>query len=281
MPTFRPPNRIEVEYRAAIRKMFESVLPKFNPNLGDFVAYLEGLTHRRDIEEMCATLASKMVRWVNIENSKSWREASARSQRSQMLYRLLQQEMQGSVGQRVAMLVQENAKLISSIPSDVSQRLAHEIMRAQQAGSRPETTAAMMAKRYPELAGSRIHLIARTETAKASTALTEARSEDLGLDWFEWETSEDQRVRYSHRNMDKVLVNWKDLPFPEALVGEKSTLGRYAPGAAPNCRCYPAPLLSIDDVSWPHRVFTAGRITRMTKTQFQKLSGAPARRIAA
>jgi SPP1 gp7 family putative phage head morphogenesis protein len=281
MPTFRPPSRIEIGYRSAIRKMFESLLPKFDPNLGDLIAHLEGLTRHRDIEEMGGALASKMVRWVNIENAKSWREASARSQRSQMLYRLLQREMEGPVGRRVAQLVQENARLISSIPSELSQQLTHEIMRAQQMGSRPETIAAMMAKRYPELASSRIHLIARTETSKASTALTEARSEDLGLDWFEWETSEDQRVRYSHHNMDKVLVNWKDLPSPEALVGEKSKLGRYAPGAAPNCRCYPAPMLSIDDISWPHRVFTAGRITRMTRAQFQKLSGVPVRRIAA
>lgn len=283
MPIFRPPNRIEIQYQTAIRKLIESAIPIKNPQMtfADWVERLEAMSHQADIAEMGATLAGRMVHWVNIENAKSWREASARSQRSQMLYRLLQQEMAGSVGQRVRMITQQNAQLISSIPSDVAQKLTHEVMRAQQMGSRPETIAKMMRERFPELTNSRIHLIARTETAKASTALTEARAEDLGLDWFVWNTSEDQRVRLAHRNMDKVLINWHDLPSPEKLIGLKSSLGKYAPGSSPNCRCYPAPLLAVEDVSWPRRVFHQGSITRMTMAQFQRLAGVPARRVAA
>lgn len=278
-PKFQTPERIEVQYRSAMRKLLSAMMPSANSS--NLLMRLEELSMQADLVEMGNSIASRMVQSVNVVNARSWREASARSQRSRMLYNRLQKEMQGSTGQRVRILTHENAQLIRSIPLDVAQQLNHEILRAQQQGSRPETIAKMMANRYPELTTSKINVIARTETSKASTALTQARAEDLDLDWFEWHTSEDQRVRLSHKKMDKVLVNWKDLPSPERLAGEKSTLGQYAPGAAPNCRCYPAPLLSVDDVSWPHRVYSGGAITRMTRAQFMRLAGAPVRRIAA
>jgi uncharacterized protein with gpF-like domain len=65
-----------------------------------------------------------------------------------------------------------------------------------------------------------------------------ARSEDLNLTYFEWDTSQDQRVRPSHRLMSGMLVAWNDLPAPEKLAGIKSTLGKYAPGMCPNCRLH-------------------------------------------
>jgi SPP1 gp7 family putative phage head morphogenesis protein len=130
----------------------------------------------------------------------------------------------------------------------------------------------MMRTRWPELLRSRVKLIARTETAKASAALTRARCDDLSLDWVEWLTSEDARVRVSHKKMDKVLFRWSDMPDPEALVGEKPG-GHYGPGEVFNCRCSSAPLLSASDLSWPRRVYANGSIKQMTLQQFKALSG--------
>jgi SPP1 gp7 family putative phage head morphogenesis protein len=276
-PAFTLPRWIEVDYQASMRKLMKSFLR--NP-LSDIDVWLHDLAHISQLPEfmdLASVVARRMTKQVNIQNAKTWREASARSQRSQMLYRLLQREMQGPVGLRVEAITRENARLISSIPFEVSQRLTFETMRAQQKGSRPETIAKMMATRFPELTSGRIHLISRTETAKASTALTEARSEDLDLPWYIWRTSEDQRVRHSHAHMDDVLIRWDDPASPEALVGQKSSLGKYPPGACPFCRCYPEPMLSMDDVSWPHKCYVSGRIQRLTRAQFQKINGVPSR----
>lgn len=111
----------------------------------------------------------------------------------------------------------------------------------------------------------------------ASSTLTMARCEELNLPWFEWDTSVDQRVRPSHRNLNGVICSWNDLPSPEALIGVKSTLGRCGPGMSPNCRCVPSVLLSADDVSWPRRVYVAGRLQMMTRAAFQKFTGVPDR----
>jgi SPP1 gp7 family putative phage head morphogenesis protein len=279
MPGFRPPNRIEIAYRRAITDALAELLGLIPPDLseGEWLTQLAALGYRPEMLDLAARTAYKMVEWINIDNAKSWRAASRQSQRSQRLFRLLQHELAGPVGVTLNWLVRENAKLISSIPSTVASMLTGEIATAAQGGARHETMTRMMRVRFPELTHNRIALIARTETAKASTALTRARSEELDLTWFVWKTSEDRRVRPAHKNLNGVLVSWADLPQPEALIGEKSTLGKGAAGDFPNCRCYPAPLLSLDDVfangSVRARVYHNDHIERMTRAQFARLSG--------
>jgi uncharacterized protein with gpF-like domain len=165
--------------------------------------------------------------------------------------------------------VRENAALIRSIALEAAVTLTGEVTKAQQMGARPATVAKMLRTRFPELLKSRIQLISRTETAKASTALTQARCEELGIEAYVWETSLDgDRVRESHRNMQDVLVFWHEPPAPELLIGETSTLGHYHAGACPNCRCTQTVVLSINDINWPRRVYWHGAISTMTKQEF-------------
>jgi SPP1 gp7 family putative phage head morphogenesis protein len=234
---FRPLRRIETAYRRAISEAFARLVwPKQEDmSESDWFSRIILMSRSYELAEQGAKIAAQMVRWVNIENAKSWKHASRQSQRSQFLYRLLQEELSGATGKRLHEIVRENADLITSIPYTAAAQLTNEIAAAQQAGARHETIARMMRERFPELTRNRIQLIARTESSKASTALTRARSEDLNLDWFEWKSAEDFRVRPAHKNLNGVLVSWHDLPAPEALVGIKSTLGKYGPGEAPNC----------------------------------------------
>lgn len=273
-PAFGPAQRLQKAYAAGIGAITRRVLVPKRPEQ-TFEAWLAALAHRSrewDVHEASEKLASQMVKWVNIQNAKTWRTAASRSMQSQRLYRLLQAEMEGATGARVSQLIRENAAYIRSVPLETALVLTDEVRKAQQSGARATTVAKMMRQRFPKLVRSRVHLIARTESAKASTALTHARCDTLNVEWFEWLTSEDQRVRPSHRNMDKVLVAWRDLPNPEALIGVKSTLGKGAAGDFPNCRCTLSPLLSVEDVSWPHRVYRQGSIKQMTLPEFRKIA---------
>jgi len=199
------------------------------------LAEVARISERRDIADAAAFIAGRMGMWINSVNQRTWREAAARSTRSRMLHQLLQRELQGPVGELFRQLVKDNAQYITRIPREISEHLTEHIAKAQQAGARPETIAKFMRERFPAMTKNRIRLIARTETIKASSALTQARSEELDIPAYEWLTSQDSRVRKSHRKMQGVIVLYNDPPSPEALVGEKSTLGHYHAGNAPNC----------------------------------------------
>jgi SPP1 gp7 family putative phage head morphogenesis protein len=268
---FGATKRLQKEYEKGIRQIAARAIPVKLPEqtLEQWLAAIAARSQEQDIQEASDFLARRMVHWTNVKNARTWREAAARSQHSRKLYALLQKEMQGVTGSRVSALVRENAALISSIALDSAMTLTGEVTRAQQAGSRPGTIAKMMRSRFPALLRSRVNLISRTETQKASTALTQARCEELGVDGYIWSTSSDIRVRESHKNMNDVLVMWAHPPSPESLVGESSTLGHYHAGECPNCRCTVLPMLSVDDISWPRRVYWYNQITMMTLPQFR------------
>lgn len=267
--TWNLPHRIELAYQRAIKQLFHDILafPK------DFS--VEEIINRLktfDVSSFVDVVVSRMVTQVRIANARSWQAAAQKSSQGRKVYLAIQREMRGPVGDLMRGITSENARLIRSIPGEVREHIDTMIGEMQRQGARPETIAKEVRKQVPHLLRWKATLIARTESSKAATALTRARADDLGLRWYEWLTSEDQRVRQSHRKMDTVLVNWDDPPSPEALVHEKSTLGSYHAGDAPNCRCVPAPIIDTADVVWPHKVYRRGRIERLTLAKFRQIA---------
>jgi hypothetical protein len=213
--------------------------------------------------------ATRMITGLYFGQARSWREAAAQSGRSRFMYSALQKELKGPVGQRVRSLIQENAQLITTLPKSVAAQVAAMAAAHGAAGGRAKE----LSGREPlaRLVRSSAMRLARTEISKSNTALIEARSENLGLPIYEWETSQDERVRRSHRKMQSVLIFWDDPPSPETLVGEKP-VGHYQAGGIWNCRCGPAPVVRLEHLTWPHRVYRAGRIQQMTLSQVRQLT---------
>jgi SPP1 gp7 family putative phage head morphogenesis protein len=222
-----------------------------------------------EISRVSDLIARRMVSGVAVTNARSWHAAARQSLHSGVIYEGLKTEIATSVGTRVDELIARNARLIRSIPEEVRARAATFVAREQLRGTRASAIAQALVDQVPQVAQRRAAMIARTEVGKTETALTRARAERLGLDWYEWATSEDQRVRLSHRVFDKVLVAWADAPAPEQLAHEPSKLGHYHPGGAPNCRCLALPLISLDEVRWPKRVYSHGRIEFVNRGQFE------------
>lgn len=262
---FSLPHRVAKQYERAITDHVVRVLPPKQPeqSFTEWIAAISRRTHEYDVQEATEHLSGQMVKWINVLNAKSWRAAANKATQSRQLHSLLMKEMSGPVGSRVTRLVRENAAYIQSLPRDAAEQLNKEILRAQQNGARPATIAKFARQRFPKLLRSRINLIARTETAKASAALTQARSEMLNLPCYVWSTSEDSRVRLSHKRMDGVVIFWDEPPL---IDGE-----HYHAGNIYNCRCTTLVILHPDDIGWPHRVYRRGSITVMTKVQFKGL----------
>lgn len=279
---WEPKRRFEIQYERNIRELVQRLMDQAE-SATDPLAWadmLNALAQEDWFHHAALEAASRMVTGLAITGAKSWREAARASMRGAEIYRALQEEMQGPVGARIFELVQHSAALIKSVPQTVAERVTRFVSEQQQKGLRASTIAKQLRVELPELSTGRIRLIARTETSKASTALTQARSEDLDLDWYVWRSSEDQRVRPSHRMMDArggCLVRWNDPASPERLLGIKSTLGHYHAGDCPNCRCYPEPLLRMDQVMWPHPVYYGNAIRMMSRAAFLKIAGAEVR----
>lgn len=265
--------RIQREYSQAIARLAVSI-----PGLGnirspdELTAAAAQWSSSRTFEKSMQSIIMSWITMLSSGNSRSWREEARKSSRGKIIYESLRSELESSAaGTRMAGIVQENAGYISSLPLDNARRATKFIAEMALKGERAENIARELLARYGHLTESRAKLIARTESSKAQTALTRARSEVIGLEWYVWTTSKDQRVRESHAHMDGVLIKWSDPPDPEALAGEKS-YGSYHAGDIFNCRCYPRPLISPGDVSWPHKVCYNGRIQTMSLSRFREVA---------
>lgn len=216
-------------------------------------------------------IVKRMVTPLAARNYETWRKAARVSTRSHFLYTVLMEELKQGIKKDIDSQVISNAALIKTLPSDTAQKVVRDIEEYALSGLRAEEIEKLIQDKTRQHSRASARLIARTEVSKTTSALTKTRSEELGLRWYVWRTMEDgDRVRKSHRIMNDVLVSWNNPPSPELLVKEKD-VGRYHAGNIWNCRCYSEPLIDIDDVKWPHKVYINGSIQKMSKARFSLL----------
>jgi SPP1 gp7 family putative phage head morphogenesis protein len=87
---------------------------------------------------------------------------------------------------------------------------------------------------------NRANLIGRTEVAKASSAIVQARAQYIGSDSYIWRSVQDADVRRMHRLLNGTVHRWDDPPIAEDPISKGI---RHHPGEFPNCRCYAEPIL--------------------------------------
>jgi len=172
-------------------------------------------------------VAHKMFDGVNLQDKRQWREAS-----QEISARLREVMDDTAIGQVARNIVEENIKLMKSLPLEAASRVTDIHSRAIEAminGERSKDFAKEI-MRSGDVAKSRANLIARTEIGRASQALTQARATHVGSEGYIWRTSEDGDVRHSHAKMEGKFVSWANPPTLDGLTGHA--------GALPNCRCY-------------------------------------------
>lgn len=285
-PLWMPKRRIEVAFRRALLDIAKGIVMRVgetnDPNL--IVATLERITHTPEFVQISEAISMKMVTGLFDDTAHTWREAARNNGRGREIYQALKKELQGARGVRIRALVQQNADLISTLPKNIADDVAAYVDREAMKGSRASDIADEIRRMFPEKTRARTELIARTQVSMTQTNLVQARAEDLGLDWYVWRAcggnNGDGRTRSSHRHMSGVLIRWSDPPAPEDLFPLRrvdgtpynNTLGHYHAGCCPNCRCYPEPVVDLDFLQFPMRVYRNGHIERMQRKQFVSLS---------
>jgi SPP1 gp7 family putative phage head morphogenesis protein len=143
----------------------------------------------------------------------------------------------GPLLQSMRKATNENIALIKSIPEKYFERVKETITAGWVEGVRWED----LVKKIQEDGGvteSRAKLIARDQTSKMNAAFNQERQQQVGVEQYEWSTSQDERVRPSHADMDGKICEWANPP----LVDDE----RVHPGEAINCRCVAIPVVDME-----------------------------------
>ena len=179
------------------------------------------------------SVGSRMLGAVNVSNLRAWRVLSGG-----ISIQLRHDIMNTQVGTRLRELLGEQVHLIKSIPITAAERV-HKLGVEALMDSRRYTELAKEIERSGEVSKSHAILIARTETARTSTALLQVRAEAAGSTHFRWRTAGDSDVRPDHKILNGQVFAWNDPPIADRHSG-----ARALPGAIFNCRCFPEPLLN-------------------------------------
>lgn len=129
-----------------------------------------------------------------------------------------------------------NTKLIVGMRDEMMNRIEKDVMLGFSRGVRHEQIASKLEDYIDPLNGtirSRAKLIARDQTNKLNSQLTQMRQSELGVRRYVWRTALDERVRDSHREKEGKIYSWDDPPEDTGHPGEDI-----------QCRCYAEPVLS-------------------------------------
>jgi SPP1 gp7 family putative phage head morphogenesis protein len=170
----------------------------------------------------------------------SRRDYTAWVRHARMMNRELRKELlQPTVtGEEMRRIIDEQVELITSIPLEAAERVQRLSQEYWTAGKRYDVLRSEILN-SSAVTYNRASLIARTETAKTASAVTQSRAQYIGSTHYIWRTSLDKDVREMHKKLEGRVCSWDDPPVAEAN-GE-----RHHPGNFPNCRpsCWASPIL--------------------------------------
>ena len=272
----RRSKRIETQFTYTLNRLFDRMHKFVGANVKDpkeIIRRLRLYASSSAYKHWCEELALSMVTQVNKGVSATWREASRKAGRGSDIYAAIMEELATPNGGVFFEIVRKNAEVLKTFPLNISEELTEFIARESMEGRRSSDILTDLLQRFPDIAKSRLQLIARTEVSKAQSALTQARAQDLGLNWYIWRTSEDARVRSAHKHMEGVLINWNNPPSPEMFSpdGKQAHYDYYHAGDTFNCRCYAKVVVNFDYVDFPIRIYRNNTIARMTRADFEKI----------
>ena len=182
------------------------------------------------LDDWAVQVARSMFSDVDTKNRQFWRSMS-----QEIGVQMARQLAETDIGLTVTQSLDNQVRLIKSLPRQAAER-AHEYVRdAALKGQRASETAERIMG-LGSVTRSRAVLIARTETSRFSTELLKARAQTVGSTGYIWRTASDSDVRPSHKKMNGQFVKWSEPPTLDNLTGHA--------GCLPNCRCYMEPVIA-------------------------------------
>lgn len=229
--------RIEQRYALQLRKVAQqvgSIVAPFTPGDMSQVPTVEQLlkAYSDMLKGWATQTASNMLMDVALRDEQAWQTMAKELSRG-----LREEIRKAPTGRVMQQLLAEQVTLIQSIPLEAAQRVHRLTLEGLENSSRASELAKEI-MRTEEVTASRATLIARTETSRTATTLTQARAQSIGADSYIWRTSGDSDVRSDHKKLNGKIFQWNNPPVADERSGERAH-----PGCIWNCRCFAEPII--------------------------------------
>ncbi len=236
---FQKSKRIQLDYERALRSLSREVNKLIRGYDPKDVISAEALKRALNkyseiISPWALTVVNKVLREVDKQDINAWKVHSQR-----MSIAMRREILNAPTGEAFQKLMKENVDLITSIPREAAERV-HNLVIENLATSKRATEITEEILKTNKITENRARLIARTEVARASSLLTQARATYVGGDSYIWRSSKDLTVRQSHREMEGKIIRW-DTP-PTLSDGTVTHAGMIY-----NCRCWTEPVVPEGD----------------------------------
>jgi len=248
---FNQTRNAERYYNVQLRKVAKQIgdLTKaFDPNDQAQLQTVRKILERyaEILRPWAQAVAGRMLAEVSRRDLTAWMKHS-----QAMGISLRNELMTAPIGHTVQQLMDDQVTLITSLPLDAAQRV-HDIVVGNLYGGARAADVAKEIMNTGLVTQARADLIARTETGRAATSLTEARAVHIGSPGYIWRNSGDYKVRPelgiahfaqlntlkmgSHRKLEGTFHKWSEPP----IAGTRGE--RAHPGCIYNCRCWAEPV---------------------------------------
>lgn len=269
LTAIKEPRKIQFEYYKELQELSkqlkkainEILLPELkgtsitNDSVFGVLAALEQIRQKFSNIDLFANKVSTGV--VNAINLNS-RQRLLNSVNSKMGVDITNVLNEKGLNEVVALQRQKNKVLIKSIPEEFLKSIEVIITNGIANGESYKD----LEKQIKGLKGinstfgkldNRIKLIVRNEVSTINANITKARVQQLGINIYEWQTAEDERVRESHKVMNGKYCTYEDdTVYADSLEDAKagkwkkrSSLGGVVKGVGVdfNCRCVALPVI--------------------------------------
>lgn len=257
-----PSKRAEVRYREGLFMLIKGLKQNLqnnikafmtrNPNASEaqifeYITQLVERTRRVDILKFATATAGIMATLVNRQNKKQIIDSLQNNSGVNIESLLNDTPVKDKLDEYIA----QNVSLINSIKNDYLTDVEKQVRDNFLQNGRVEKLADVLQERYG-VAKSRARLIARDQTNKLNAELSQERSQSLGLKFYIWQTSHDERVRKTHANMDGLMCRYDDDSVYSNDNGKtwkkrKSDMPKVKPGIEIQCRCNAVSVFKDDE----------------------------------
>lgn len=147
----------------------------------------------------------------------------------------------------------ENVRRIKTIPYDALGELESLIYESYTNGVPVRKLQEAIQDKY-NVTKQHAQAIARDQIASLNASVTKAQQTDAGVKRYRWSTSNDQRVRECHKELNGKIFSWDSPPemwYMSKSRGKTMTGRCCHPGEDIGCRCVAIPIFDFETIDVP------------------------------